>query len=323
MTARVIFPRMPTYIAPGVYVEVQDNSAYAAPVSITTCGIIGAATQGPVLGKYETDNNTYNTPILITTQQEFVATFGTPSPEFQTPYAALLYLQQGNQLLFGRVVGSGAAIASKVFSSVLSVSALNEGAWGNSVSIALTESYINGAMQLTVYQLVGNTMATQENYDGLVTNRDSSQFYDSVINGTSQFITVTYNQADTVQPSPTTGDNAAVGNMDALGGGNNGLPPTDANIIGGVYSGYSTGLWAFSDIDTVDVSLLAASGYTSLAVISAIDEIVLIRGDCLGVIHGPQGLNAQEIVDWHNAQNEFMPSGSTASVIINNSEMPL
>jgi hypothetical protein len=27
---------MPTYIAPGVYVEVQDNSAYAAPISITT-----------------------------------------------------------------------------------------------------------------------------------------------------------------------------------------------------------------------------------------------------------------------------------------------
>jgi len=79
---------MPTYSAPGVYVEVQDNSAYAAPVSITACGIIGAPTQGPVLGKYETDNNTYNTPILITTQQEFVATFGTPSPEFQAPYAA-------------------------------------------------------------------------------------------------------------------------------------------------------------------------------------------------------------------------------------------
>src|SRR5271166_2655902 len=106
---------MATYIAPGVYVEVQDNSAYAAPVSITTCGIVGAATKGPVLGKYESDNNTFNQPVFITTQQEFVATFGNPSPEFQAPYAALLYLQQGRQLFFGRVVGSGAEIASKVF----------------------------------------------------------------------------------------------------------------------------------------------------------------------------------------------------------------
>lgn len=314
---------MPTYIAPGVYVEVQDNSAYAAPISITTCGIVGAAIKGPVLGKYEADNNTYNIPTLITTQQEFVATFGNPSPEMQGPYAALLYLQNGNQLWYGRVVGSGAVVASKVFDSVLTVDALNEGDWGNDIYVTIADSYINGAKQVTIYELVGNTMITREAYDGLVTDPSSTQFYDSVINGTSQFVTVTYNQADTAQPTNTTGDNPTVGPMEALHNGNDGSAPGDAQVIGAVESGYSTGLWAFSDIDTIDVSLLGAPGYTSPAVISAIDQIVLKRGDCLGIIHGPQGLNAQEIVEWHNASGPFVSGGATPSVLVNNYEMAL
>jgi phage tail sheath protein FI len=314
---------MATYIAPGVYVEVQDNSAYAAPISITTCGVVGAATKGPVLGKYEPDNNTFNIPVLCTTQQEFVTTFGQPSPEYQAPYAALLYLQQGRQLFFGRVVGSGSATASKVFSSVLAVHAMSAGDWGNDISIAISDSFINGAKMVTVYQLVGNQMITEETYDGLITDPASDRFYDSVINGTSQFLTVTYNQLNTIQPTNTTGDNPAVGNMEALKNGNDGAPPHDNDIIGTVQSGYATGLWAYADIDTVDVSLLSAPGYTSPAVVTAISSIVNVRGDCLGVIHGPQGLNAPEIVDWHNAAGAFKPSGSTPSVLVNNARMAL
>ena len=314
---------MATYIAPGVYIEVQDNSAYAAPISLTTCGVVGAATKGPVLGKYEGDNNTFNLPTFITTQQEFVSIYGNPSPEYQAPYAALLYLQQGRQLVFGRVVGSGAATATKVFDSVLTVSALNEGEWGNAVNVSIVDSFINGAKMLVVYQIIGNQMITEETYDGLVTDPTSDRFYDSVINGTSQFVTVTYDTLNTNQPSNTTGDNPSVGVMEALADGNDGAPPGDAEIIGEIQSGFATGLWSYADIDTVDISMLSAPGYTSPAVVTAINTIVGIRGDCLGVIHGPQGLNAQEIVDWHNAAGAFEAGGSTPSVLINNSQMAL
>jgi uncharacterized protein len=320
---------MPTYIAPGVYTQTIDDSFYVAPISLTTCGIVGAATMGPVLGAYNASNNTFNEPILITTQQEFIATFGPPSPEFQAPYAALLYLTQGNQLFYGRVCGSGYATATKVFGGILEVSALNPGVWGNDIFVSITNSYIagtnaQGPKLFTVYQQVGNSLITEESYDGLVADSSSSQFWETVINGTSQFITVTWlNDNLTSQPANTTGDNPAVGIMDALSGGADGLPPEDADIIGAIYSGYQTGLWAYADTDNLDIAILTAPGYSSPAVIESINEIVTQRGDCLGIIHGPQGLNAQEIVDWHNAANEFTAGGSTPSVLIENSAMAL
>jgi len=314
---------MPTYIAPGVYTEVKDVSAYAAPVSITTCGMVGASTKGPVLGAYDARHKLYNQPILITNQSEFITTFGNPSPEFQAPYAALLYLTQGRQLMFGRVCGSGAVIASKVFDAKLKVSALNEGFWGNTISIAINDSFVQGAKLVTVYLQSGNQLIAEESYDGLVTDPESSQFYESAINGRSQYIVVDYLSTQSQQPANTTGDNPAVGDMEALLGGNDGAPPHDNDIIGAVESGYATGLWSYSDPDTMDVSLLTAPGYTSPAVIEAIYSIVTERGDCLGVIHSREGLNAQEIVDWHNAMGAFMPGGSTPSVLIASPAMAL
>lgn len=314
---------MATYIAPGIYFEVQDNSAYAAPVSITTCAMVGAATKGPVLGAYNADNKTFNDAVLVTTQEEFIRNFGNPSPEFQAPYAALLYLTQGRQLWYGRVVGSGAAVASKVYGSKLTVSAVNEGVWGNSLSITLTDSYVTGRKHLYVYQQIGNTLINEEQYDGLVTDETDPNFYETVINTRSQLINVKYADGQTQQPVNTTGDNTAIGPMEALHGGADGAPPGDADIIGAVEDGYATGLWHFSDVDTRDVALLAAPGYTSPQVVSAIEQITTIRRDCLGVIHGPQGLNSQEIVAWHNASGAFVPGGSSPSVQVNSSAMAL
>jgi phage tail sheath protein FI len=178
-----------------------------------------------------------------------------------------------------------------------------------------------GAKVITVYQMIGNNLITEESYDGLVTDPNSTQFYDTVINGTSQHILVHYNITQSQQPANTTGDNPAVGTMEALQGGNDGKPPGDADIIGTVQAGFATGLWAFSDPDTVDISLLTAPGYTSPAVTESILEISLHRGDILGIIHGPQGLNVQEIVDWSNAAGAFTAGGATPSVLINHCSM--
>jgi phage tail sheath protein FI len=319
---------MPTYIAPGIYTQTIDNSQYAAPVSLTTCGIVGAATQGPVLGSYDAANNTFVEPILITTQAEFIGTFGSPSPEFQGPYAAMLYLVNGQQLFYGRVVGSGSDTATIVLDN-LTISALSPGAFGNNISVSITNSYVagtdaEGPKLLTVYNTVGGVMMTEESWDGLVTDDSSDQFYETVINGSSQFISVTWTDpTQTSQPANTLGDNPSVGIMEYLAGGADGDPPTDDDIIGAVYSGYQTGLWAYSDTDNIDVSLLCAPGYSSPEVCEALLEVVEMRGDCLGLLHGPQGLNAQEIVDWHNAAAEFTAGGDTPSVLIASSHMAL
>lgn len=97
---------MPNYTAPGVYYTIQDLSQYAAPISISTCGCVGGATKGPISGDYNYVTKSYNTPTLITTPEEFVITHGIPDPDFQGPYAALLYLQQGSQLYYARVAAT-------------------------------------------------------------------------------------------------------------------------------------------------------------------------------------------------------------------------
>lgn len=315
---------MSTYLSPGVYIKVTDNSQYVASVGTTAVGIVGAASRGPVLGAFNPKNNNHNQPVLVTNTQQFVATFGPPSPEFLGPYAALLYLQQGNQLWYGRVVGSGATVSTKVFSGVLEVAALNEGEWGDSVSIQIADSFVTGAKKLVVYNTTGTTTLPVESYDGLVADPTNVNFYTKIINPASQYIHVTYLASNATQPTNTVGDTPSLGTWEALGGGSDGLPPQDTDIIGAQGDGFATGLWAYSNPDSlVDISALAAPGYTSPAVITSIATVVKQRGDCLGVIHGPQGLNSQEIVDWHNAANEFASGGSTPSVLINQSSMAL
>jgi len=302
---------MPTYISPGTYTNIQDSSQYAAPASLTTCGIVGAATRGPVLGAYNASAKTYNTPVLITSPAQFISVFGNPSPQYQGPYAALLYLRKGAQLYYGRVVGTGAAVASYTIDSILVVSALNEGAWGNSIGITLQDSYVSGTKKITVYESVGGSYISREVYDGLSADPTSTAYYLTVINGASNYIQVAYASGQSGQPANTTS-----GSIIPLTGGVDGAAPADADIIGTVSDAVSTGLQAFADIDLIDVSMIAAPGYSSAAVVSAIATLTDTRQDCLGVLHGPQGLNAQEIVDWHNAAGSFASGGGTPSVRI-------
>lgn len=317
---------MPVYLAPGTYTNIQDLSQYAAPTSPTACGIVGASRKGPVLGKYDTVRRKYNTPTLVTTPEQFVRTFGTPTPNAQAPYASLLYLREGRQLFFGRVVGAGAVSSFKNFSNKITFTALNEGVWGNGLSIRIESSYIAGSKRVTVLETVDGDVIEREAYDGLVTDPTNANFYETVINNSSEYVTVVYdNTLSAVDPQPdnTVGDNPTLGLHEFLGGGNDGAAPTDADVVGAQNSGYSTGLYAFADADLLDISMLAAPGYTSRNVISSIASIVDARQDCLAVISGPMGLSVQDIVNWHNAVGEFATAGATPSVKISSSSVAL
>ena len=92
---------MTTFISPGVYTVEQDLSAYVSNLSATIVGMVGTADSGPT-----------NTPVLITTQNDFVTTFGNLNPQHYLSYAAMSYLEQGNQLWVTRVSASDAAFAN-------------------------------------------------------------------------------------------------------------------------------------------------------------------------------------------------------------------
>ena len=95
---------MTTYISPGVYTVEQDLSAYVSNLANTIVGIVGTADSGPT-----------NSPVLITTQNEFVTTYGQVNPAHYMGYAAMAYLEQGNMIWVNRVASTNAAYASSSF----------------------------------------------------------------------------------------------------------------------------------------------------------------------------------------------------------------
>ncbi len=83
---------MTQFVSAGVYTVEKDLSAYITDLSSTIVGMVGTAEKGPT-----------NTPILITSQKEYVDIFGNLNPKHYMGYAALSYLKKGNLLWVNRV----------------------------------------------------------------------------------------------------------------------------------------------------------------------------------------------------------------------------
>jgi phage tail sheath protein FI len=61
-----------------------------------------------------------------------------------------------------------------------------------------------------------------------------------------------------------------------------------------------TGIYNFADPEQFDISLLITPGFSSGAVLVSSISVCTQRGDCLYIVDPPFGLNAQQVVDWHN-----------------------
>lgn len=95
---------MTSFVSPGVYSVEQDLSQYVSDLSSTILGLVGTSEIGPT-----------NTPVLITSPQEFKDIFGGVSTKHYMGYAANAYLKKGNLLWVNRVSPSDAAKASAAF----------------------------------------------------------------------------------------------------------------------------------------------------------------------------------------------------------------
>lgn len=88
---------MSLYVSPGVYINEVDQTELPAGPAITVAAVVIEATKGPA-----------NTRVLISTPQEFEATFGRPDPSLGLGYlaqmSALAYLRAGLNLYVTRVV---------------------------------------------------------------------------------------------------------------------------------------------------------------------------------------------------------------------------
>lgn len=95
---------MTQFISPGVYTIEKDLSAYISDLSSTLVGMVGTADIGPT-----------GTPVLVTSQKDFVNIFGQLNPKHYLGYAALSYLAKGNTLWVTRVTPSDSKKALGAF----------------------------------------------------------------------------------------------------------------------------------------------------------------------------------------------------------------
>lgn len=125
---------MAEYFSPGVYVEEYDNSPRSMEgVGTSTAGFIGFAEKGQTLGA----------PSLVTSYRSFVKQFGGPLSEFGygeyrylAPSVEQFFANGGTRCYVSRVIPADAKKASTK-KGFLTVTAANEGKWGNKIQITL------------------------------------------------------------------------------------------------------------------------------------------------------------------------------------------
>ena len=125
---------MAEYFSPGVYVEEYDNSPRSIEgVGTSTAGFIGLAEKGATVGA----------PALVTSIKSFTKQFGKALSEFE--YGEYRYLANsveqffangGTRCYVSRVIPADAKKAT-VKKGILTVTAANEGKWGNRIQITL------------------------------------------------------------------------------------------------------------------------------------------------------------------------------------------
>lgn len=276
---------MGAFTFPGVYTQEQDFSLYVPRLTTMIFGIVTTASKGPV------DELTF-----IATEEQLLNTFGFPSTAYKGLLAAQQYLRQGNQLWVVRVAGYDEATATRTL----------QNAADNAVAVTLTATssggWANGASGLSVEVVDGNLAGRYtlrfrwngylvEEHDNLVLNpSDDPDFLETRL-ATSDYATavVTVGQTDLKLE---TGQN--------FSGGNDGAGVSAADYVGQIVGGVRTGLQLFDDVKTVDVNTIAAPGIDEASVVTELISICESRQDCFALIDPPFGLNATEIVDWHN-----------------------
>lgn len=270
---------------PGVETREQDYSSYVAGASKTSLGIVGTATKGPV-----------GTVEFISNPNEFVAKFGSEDPECLAVYAAFQFLSQGNQLWFSRVVGDGAAKAEVTVKSEgedpedavkFLGRTLGTGHAGVKVSISAPK---NGKQDLTVIDRTGR--ATEKFTVSL--NPQDPDFIVKVLSNKSKEIDAEYLLEEPVTLAPGTY---------TLQGGDNGVSTlTTGDIIGSPSKPMGLELLKSK---SVDINLLIIPGVSDPEVVQAACSVAETRGDCLYIVDPPKGLNAQQVVEWHNGTGDY------------------
>lgn len=166
---------MYTLLSPGVQVNEVDFSDYVAASASCIVGMVGGARRGPL------------TPTLVTSQEEFLKLFGTPSTKEYGAYSALEALTQVSQLYYQRVVHTPTtAKAGEHGVDKLIFTAIKAGTSMNDITIDITYTS-DSNFTIKIYKEADEVLET---YESLSTDPASDSFVGTKINGESDYVTV-------------------------------------------------------------------------------------------------------------------------------------
>lgn len=292
---------MAAYLSPGVYVRETDFSFYVKQISTSSCGMIGIAERGPI-----------NKPVLVTSWDQFVRTFGGYITAGYLAYAARAFFDNGGSVLHvcrtahytdptnrSTLTAAAASIQlndrQEIPTPTVGVRAINEGSWGERLSIAIEDGSQNPATEFNLVVRFNGEVV--EVWRDLSMNEEAANHVELAINEKSAWITV----QDLDSIGALHADRPAVGTV-SLANGNDGLTDlSDMDFMGD--PSQHTGLHAFDEIDALN--LLAVPGVTTPEVLHAGIAYAEGRKDILFLGETPLHLEPAEAVDYRKGQGMY------------------
>lgn len=284
---------MAVFLSPGVFTKETDVSLFAPAISSTIFGLVGVFSKGPV-----------NKATFVSNMDDLVNTFGKPVSGHYSTLAGLQYLRKGRQLQVVRIGATANLIKSTITlvdqnaipANRIRVDALTEGTWANGLKIVTSLGTAGGSTFKLIVQDANNNQL--EVFDNLkVTPVTDADYFLTRVNGNSLNIALTdLNVALT--------DNIAFATS-TLASGANGVTGLAASDFTGT-AGTANGFKAFTNAEIININMLAAPDYTTLAaadfrtVITDMLSVCTSRGDAIAIIDPPFNATAAQVKDWHN-----------------------
>lgn len=194
--------------------------------------------------------------------------------------------------------GSDTAAAA----NTIRFSGASQGSHSAGISVVVSTSAVDPALKRVVVRYRGVNVET---FDALYKGTDPAlsgvtyyEMIDTIVNGSADGA-YSASRYITASDLNVAGEDPANGSY-TLSAGNDGDDWTAGSVVGTVSGSTRTGLQVFGDPEQIYITLLATPGIAYPAVITAGINICEERKDCMYVADPPQGLEATEVVAWHN-----------------------
>ncbi|MCP3885290.1 MAG: phage tail protein, partial [Propionibacteriaceae bacterium] len=202
-------------------------------------------------------------------------------------------------------VKSDATIADHAATPVdtLTVSAINEGVWGDDISVIITHGTLSPRTEVDLAVMDAGQVV--EIFRDLSMDESATNFVELKINEKSDYITI-----GNLGSASTPPDNRPQPGTSVLTGGDDGLTGiTDTDYIGDAAN--RTGISAFDAID--QVNMLAVPGVTTAALIHAGITYCEGRLDCMLIAECPISLDPLDAVDFRKGQGSYTHAAFNSS----------